>query len=398
MSEIVEKKIQMKVSKNALKDSKLGQYEIKLPKLSADSFLMGEIFIDGEIYGLLGLDKEYWTEDSTMLDLDTFERLILKLYNKRGRNIGMIEERVLKELSQSVVKGTLPVFSITLNSSPYVIDIEKESNQLVFPLLTDEKRGIFEIFQISKKALAIGADYTVTRKVGDQKVAFIDSKRGGKIEIEVYDDELAENEDFIQILILYAGTIQYHDAISEKIKQTVEAIKQGTIMLKPSKKALELMLNPRKARKPRRKEATKDTEKLKEKRSKRRARKLRGVETEEADTSSPKTRKTVKKKIKKRTKSMEQYKELHLKDPVVKASGVGKKTAELLNSIGIYTVEDFLSAGAEEIEAALEVKSITTSKIQKWQNQSRNRVLATSEDEIADSEEISDYELLDYEF
>ncbi len=397
MSEMVQKKVEMKFFKTSLQGSEAQAYaagkDIRISRAPKDTFFMGEIFIDKEIYGMLGLQKEYWAEESTAQELDSFDRIVIKLYSRKGRSVGVIEERILKELAQSAVSGDLPVFTITLSGFPYVIDIEKESSKLVFPMLTDSRKGFFDIFQIAKKSLAMGADFIVTRKLGNEKVAFIDSKRGGKVEIEIYNDDLADNSSFVHVLALFASTVQYHEAIANKIKSTVKALEDGTIALKPSKDALELMMNPRKAK--RGKSSSSEEESGKKKRT-RKKRKIRGTDAEEEDEEKPrKKKKTLKKK--KKTDDTEKYKELHLTDPIKKASGVGTKTAGLLMEIGIRTVEDLLSADAEEIATLLEEKSITTTKVKKWQSASRKRVKSTFELDTADSDETDDYELMDYQ-
>jgi len=94
---------------------------------------------------------------------------------------------------------------------------------------------------------------------------------------------------------------------------------------------------------------------------------------------------------------MEKYEELNPKDPIKKASGVGTKTAGLLKDIGIVTVEDLLSADADEIAMVLKEKTITAAKVKKWQSASRKRVKATFELDTAESDETDDYELMDYQ-
>lgn len=393
MSETVVKKILIK----PLKDKDVQYYatnkNVKVPKMKKDALLLGEIFIDESIYGLIGLEKEYWAEESTASDLNYLDRITIRLYNTKGKNLGIIEERILKEITQSMVSGSLPVFTLTLKGLPYVIDIERESSKLVFPLMTTVSKRIFDIFQMSKKSLSMGADFTVTRKLGDEKVALVDSKRGGKVEISIYDDELANNKAFIHTLILYAATINFHEDIGEKIKKTVGAITEGTLTLIPSKKALELMLNPRKTKKVIKEEATE----VRKKRRKRRVRDVEDEEEEEEKTKPRKKRKGVKKRATKRSKTLEKYKELHTNDPVKAASGVGKNTAALLKNVGINTVDEFIAADPEELAMVLEVKSITTEKIKKWQKDSLKRVKATFDQDEAALEDVDDYELLDYD-
>lgn len=322
MPETVQKKIEMNFFKTSLQGSEAQAYaasqDIRIARAPKDTFFMGEIFIDKQIYGMLGLKKEYWADESTAQELTYFERIIIKLYSRKGRSIGVIEERVLKELAQSAVSGDLPVFTISLSGYPYVVDIEKESSKLVFPMLTDSRKGFFDIFQISKKSLAMGADFTVTKKVGDEKVAFIDSKRGRKVEIEIFDDVLADNSAFVNVLALFAGTIQYHEAIAEKIKKTVKALTEGSIALKPSKDALELMMDPRKGKRGKSRTTEEESEEKKGKKKRtRKKRKIRGADAEDEDEEKPrKKKKTLKKKSAEKTAESDDTDDYELMDYV----------------------------------------------------------------------------------
>ncbi len=403
MSEIVLKEIKLKIYKNPFTNSQMHEQmldeDVKIKKLAKDAFYLGEIRVDDRIYGVLELEKEYWADRSTP-EVDYLDRIILKLHDKTGKTIGMIEERLLKELMQSTVSGKLPVFTITLKGNPYMIDIEKESDKLVFPVLTNKSKNIFEIFVLNKKSLAIGADYTVTRKLGDQKVADIDSKRGGKIEIKIYDDEVANNKQFIDTLALFAATIKFHDGIGKKIEQAIDALKVGELVLKPPKKALELMVDPRRVKRAKKVRAEEEEEPRKT-REKRRKRKIRGEEEEEAEEEEKPKKKRAKKKPKKPKKDTvksKKFKELYLEDPVQKASGVTKAIAKKLEDLGILTVEDLLAADPDELAEFLDDESITSTKIQRWIIASTKRVKDTLKLIEAEPEDIDDYDLLDYGF
>jgi len=402
MSEIVQREIKMKIYKAPYTNSKMHEQmldeDIKIKKLPQDRFYLGEIYVDGRIYGVLGMEKEYWSSKSTP-DLDYLDRLILTLYDKKGKTAGLIEERVLKELMQSAVNGKLPVFTITLRGIPYMIDIEKESDKLVFPLLTNKSKNIFEIFQLSKKTLAIGADFVVTRKLTDQKVADIDSRRGGKIEIKIYDSEVADNRQLTEILVLFAATISFHESISKKIEQAIDALKLGSLVLKPPAKALELMINPRKAK---RKKAARDEEDEAEEepterpKIRRKKRKIRGAD-EDTTEAPPKKRRRPIIKSKKTTDEIvkKKFKELFLDDPPAKASGVTKEIGAKLEELGILTIEDFLSANPKLIAAELGSDSITATRVKRWMTASRKRVKQTLDTIEAEPDDSADYDLLD---
>ena len=456
MAETIQKKIEMKIFDTPISSDEVISYAadkgIKISKVSKDTFLLGEVSVDNQIYGLLGLEKEYWSDEKSGAMAGMLDQTTVKLFDKSGKGTGLIEERMLKELSQSISGGKLPVFTITLKYFPYIIDIEKESDKFVFPLLINKTRGTFEIFQISKKAVAIGADFIVTRKLGDSKVAFIDSKRGGKIEIQIYDTELAKNPIFVDTLSLFAGTIKFHDSISTKIESTMKALAEGTLVLRPSQKALELMLNPRQAKQPEKVEEKPGREKEtgEEIRRKRSGRRIRGAkeeeeeplekpaksrgkkravaEEEEKEEPLEKPAKSRGKKIasaeedeeeseltkrKKRmpeeevpSKKPQKARPLYPEDSVRDAPGLTEAISELLEEVGVMTIEDLIAANPEELAQEIGDDLITSKKIKQWQLASRQRVKAVlkeegdleerelEEDSDAD-EDTHDYDIMD---
>ncbi len=62
---------------------------------------------------------------------------------------------------------------------------------------------------------------------------------------------------------------------------------------------------------------------------------------------------------------------LTLKSPIVDAPAIGPKTAARFHSIGCTTIEDFLSANAQQLAEALNAKWITERLILQWQDQAR---------------------------
>jgi hypothetical protein len=220
---------------------------IKLEEISHDMTDLGEIFVDDQLIGTLGIEKDYWTDADP--DFAVLEQIHISLQDASGKVAGVINERVIKELAQSDFDKDLPLFTISLEALPYIIDIEKNSGKLVFPLITGGKRKVLEFFQISKKTLAIHDNYLIKRKIGDMKAATIDSKGRNKIEIQVYDNDLAQNEDFLDLLVLFAGTIKFHEAIATKIDYTINFLSKGHFTLRPSQEVLETMADPRKSTK-----------------------------------------------------------------------------------------------------------------------------------------------------
>jgi len=411
MAEMISKQIELKIFESPISSDEFIGYAadkgIKIAKVSKDTFLLGEISVDSQVYGLLGLEKEYWSDEKSGVMAGLLDQTAVKLFDKSGKNTGIIEERMLKELSQSISGAKLPVFTITLKYWPYLIDIEKESDKFVFPLLINKTKGTFEIFQISKKALAMGADFLVTRKLGENKVAFIDSKRGGKIEIQIYDSELAKNPIFIDTLALFAGTIKFHDSISSKIESTMKALTEGTLVLRPSQKALELMLNPRLVKQPEKveekvvREKETEEEEIPKKKSGRRIRgteeepiekpvkkrgKKRAVAEEEEGEAEESEQPTRKKKMAAEeeeipTKKPQKTRPLYAEDSVRDAPGLTEAISELLEEVGVMTVEDLMAANPEDLAQEIGDELITSKKIKLWQQAARQRVKAVIKEE-----------------
>jgi hypothetical protein len=150
-------------------------------------------------------------------------------------------------LKEFALYSVTPIFSVILNSSPFLIDFELDSDKWIFPFLTESGKGLFNVFQISKK---VGNNYQIKKRIIDRKIASIDSKRGGKIEIKIEDQDLANNEEFFAILVLFAGTVKFHDEITNKLRHGFKSLEEGTFVLRPPETELDLMAISEVAEKP----------------------------------------------------------------------------------------------------------------------------------------------------
>jgi hypothetical protein len=240
MAEFEKRKINIKIFDPPLTGNQLTKYcdvkGVRIPYSSDEFSLFGEALLEDKLFGTLVVSKEIWSDDVNKgPNYDLLDRLVIKLLERSGAVMGTIEERLLKEFTLS---SATPLFSIILKSSPLIIDFDLDSDKLSFPFLTESGKGLFNIFQISKK---IGNNFQIKKKIIDRKIASIDTKRGGKIEIKIEDEDLANNEEFFAILILFAGTAKFHDEITSKLRHGFKSLSEGTFVLRPPETELNLM-------------------------------------------------------------------------------------------------------------------------------------------------------------
>jgi len=249
LAEFEKRKINIRIFDPPLTGNQLEKYcnvkGVRIPYSSDEFSLFGEAVLEDKLVGTLVVSKEIWSDDVDKgPNYDLLDRIVIKLLERSGAVIGTIEERLLKEFALSSVT---PLFSVILKSSPFIIDFDLDSDKLIFPFLTQAGKGLFNVFQISKK---VGNNFSIKKKIIDRKIASIDSKRGGKIEIKIEDEDLANNEEFLAILVLFAGTAKFHDDIANKIRHGFKSLAEGTFVLRPPETELNLMAIQEVAEKP----------------------------------------------------------------------------------------------------------------------------------------------------
>lgn len=412
---MVQRKITVNILDKPLTGKKIDEYaakkKVKVSKFSDNTWLVGEIYFGKRFHGILGLEKETWPDyQSFHPNFDIINRMTIKMFDKAGKIIGKIEERLIKELAIHGMSGKLPVFTAALQTYPYMIDLERESEKLVFSMLSSKTRGMLDIFQISKKSFAIRSNFTIKRKFWNQRIAFIDSKRGGKIEIKIYDDILSHNENFLNFLVLFASTIKYHDEIGDKVHGVCKELADSTLIVKPTKQALSMIKKPSKEELTKKDEETllifrekvepeiereevlpstgllEAEERKKGKKEIKKKKKVEKPYKKEKPKKIPKEAKIKKVKEGKPPKVVEVEpppkkkdleKPLFLEDPVTEVIGVTEDISTLLESVGIYIVDDLLFVDPNVIAENLDEKSITPARIEQWQTISQQRIETT---------------------
>lgn len=229
------------------------QYRSKSRHFTMDMDIIGKYIEDDKGIGFAAIREKVWKgEKSEELN----GRLVLRLFTDEGRWLGSIEEVVIEELKNSIGSNdVIPVFATTIPNYDYVLWIEKVHRRhgfgevYVFSYLSEKEEEPVSVFKIDENRLTIGSDWDVYYGPTKQKVAFIDSKKfniGGKVEINIYDEDFAKNRIATKALVLFASTIKYHNDIKERIKKRIELIKKGEWSYKPDKGEAWLLRNPRK--------------------------------------------------------------------------------------------------------------------------------------------------------
>lgn len=244
MAEFDQRKINIKIFDPPLTGTQLAKYtEFKGVRVSEanDFLLLGEVVIENQLFGTLVSKKEVWSDNLRKgPNYDFLDRIVIKFLQRTGTAIGTIEERLFKEFMLYPLSERLPLFTISLKSLPYFIDFEIDSSdKIIFPLPNKAGKGVFDLFQVEKKA---GNNFIIKKKFIDRKVASIDSKRGGKIEIKITDENSANDDDVIASLVLFAGTIKYFDEIATKIRHGTKGLSEGNFILCPPENELKSMV------------------------------------------------------------------------------------------------------------------------------------------------------------
>ncbi|MHA1270399.1 MAG: hypothetical protein ACTSPY_11470 [Candidatus Helarchaeota archaeon] len=359
----------------------------KYSNLDKDMYLIGEFYIDKEFKGTIGKRTEFWNiSKNTPNYIDSISYNIFKIFDSDNKWIGTIEERLIDEIIQSYKSDPRLIFSIELKGSKYIFNLTQRPDFYIFPFLLHERSTDVEFFLLEKKLLAIGSDWELKRCIlGDFKVAYIDSKRGKKIKISIFNEDLTKTALFLNYLTLFACTIPFHDEIKSRLKEYSKAIKDSTLILKVSNSVLNQYLGKRSTVKRKSADSKPKIKKTVTKEGKTPSRKkgkpkkdLKESLTKEITKSKLETERKLPELDDQSTPdtSTSEIKQTHvdddfsfkIEDPIEKAPGIGKKTGARFRELGINTIGDFINTDIDDLHKRLPISWITKSKLKKWQD------------------------------
>jgi len=111
-----------------------------------------------------------------------------------------------------------------------------------------DEHDVFRSFVIDDKRLRLGSDWVV-KDIHNKVVALINGKFmniGGKFKILIFNEKLARDKTFYNMLILFSSTLRFYKDIKKNIKKSLKELKESDAEVRLDDSETNLYLNPRK--------------------------------------------------------------------------------------------------------------------------------------------------------
>lgn len=210
---------------------------------------LGTVKVNGEDYGILAIREKAWK------DKDPLEkRFVMKMFSPSGYWRASIERLQGESFANSLA---------TKEPSPAYICIFKHTRNLyrikrlahfprfqgqIFGFSYLDEHDIFRSFVIDDKRLRFGSDWVV-KDIHNKVIAKINGKfmnLGGRFKISIFNEKLARDKTFFNMLILFSATLRYYRDIKKNIKKALKELKESDAEVKLDDSETNLYLNPRK--------------------------------------------------------------------------------------------------------------------------------------------------------
>ncbi len=214
-----------------------------------DMDMIGEIKKDGETYGFLGLREKLWKAKDPLT-----RRFVMKMFSKGGYWRGSIERLQGESFANShATKEPCPAYVCIFKHTRNLYRIKRLAH---FPRFQGEVFGfsfldendVFQTFIIDDKRLTFGSDWMI-KDIHNKVIAKIDGKfmnLGGRFKIDIFDEKLANDKTFFNMLILFSATLRFHKDIKKNIKKALKELRISDATVKLDDSETNLYLNPRK--------------------------------------------------------------------------------------------------------------------------------------------------------
>jgi hypothetical protein len=214
-----------------------------------DMDLIGEVKVDGEDYGQLAIREGIWKEKDHLE-----RRFVMKLFSPSGYWRASIERLQGESFANS---------HATNEPSPAYVCVFKHTRNLyrirrlahfprfqgqIFGFSYLDENDVFQSFVIDDKRLRFGSDWVI-KNIHKKVVAKINGKFmniGGKFKIDIFEEKLAKDKTFYNMLILFSSTLRFYKAIKKNIKKSLKELRISDTEVKLDDSETNLYLNPRK--------------------------------------------------------------------------------------------------------------------------------------------------------
>ncbi len=233
---------------------KQDEFMAKSRQWNRDLSQIGDISEKDKNFGKIAIREGFWDD---VKDKQS-RRLVLKLFSDSISWLGTLEEMVGEELegeyarSKTMIKHTVkPYFKVVSAKYSYVTPLRQERKRIFKFHKVDAKEKSIELFVLKETRWSRGDDWHVYSSRGNVKVAEVDGKLfdiGGEYTVKIFDEKLAKDRMFINVLIFFATSRRYQNDIKKKITDIRKDMLKGKFTPKATIAELNLSTNPRRLR------------------------------------------------------------------------------------------------------------------------------------------------------
>ena len=210
---------------------------------------LGTVTVDGEDYGILAIREGAWKEKDPLE-----RRFVMKMFSPSGYWRGSIERLQGESFANSVAtKEPSPEYICVFKHTRNLFRIKKLAHfprfqGQIFSFSYLDENDVFKTFVIDDKRLRLGSDWVV-KDIHGKVVTKINGKfmnLGGKFKIDIFNEELAKDKTFYNMIILFSSTLRYFKDIKKNIKKSLKELRISDTQVKLDDSETNLYLNPRK--------------------------------------------------------------------------------------------------------------------------------------------------------
>ncbi|MFX1514214.1 MAG: hypothetical protein ACFFCQ_16675 [Promethearchaeota archaeon] len=230
------------------------EFMSKSRQWNRDLTQIGDLKEKGQDIGKIAIRDGFWND----VKEEKNRRLVLKLFSDAISWLGTCEEMVSEELeveyarTKTMIKHAVkPIFRVVSAKYPYVTPLSSVRKRIFSFHKVDDEDKVVELFTLRETRWSRGDDWHVYSSRGDVKVADVDGKLfdiGGEYTVRIYEEELAKDRMFMNVLIFFAASRRYQDDIRKKISTIRKDILKGRFTPRMTKAELNLATNPRRVR------------------------------------------------------------------------------------------------------------------------------------------------------